>query len=144
MSTTKEQIWIHGVAVQSQNPTFTVTPIGSEATVKPTVANSKTGFLHMAVPTLTITDNLATKLDAVHIRVATGTQAKITEVKVFDRMQLFADQNITGPIQTKTLDITANPRISFGICVSLFVQFQDVSANAVVRLIGIGESFRQS
>jgi hypothetical protein len=80
-------------------------------------------------------------LDNVLLRVGTGTAASITAVTVFDGnnvIELFADLNVNGTIQTRSFDLPSNPSVNFAITISMTVKFENNSANAVVRVVGAG------
>lgn len=115
--------WVHGHSLQVEFPEKigSMTRIGWGAVLEGLPGT--TNWLHMAIPTPVIINDVRLRLDAVMLSFITGsTDAYIREVHVWDgpsRIAVFDGLNLSGDNPFVRLEVADRPWIWFGIGVSI-------------------------
>jgi hypothetical protein len=137
----KENSWFHGVGVELQSLDWTANRYGFYTTVTPT-EKDLFNWVHFPIPTPVILEDEKVKASIGHARFATGLDAKIVNFHVYDGETplIKLDTDYSGATQTVDVKIGDIP-ISYGVEVSLGVQFKGTGSENYVNLIGAGVTF---
>ena len=141
----KQAAWIHGTSVQFENKSWEVRSLrqGFFATVVPSNENTS-GWVHFAIPTPVIVNNVRLKAQSAMIRFTTGPQASIGAVHVWDgETKLFEHNgvNYKGNLQFVREVIPGMPEVKWGVGISVLVNFNGRGPDAWIQLISAGVDF---
>ena len=138
--------WIHGTAVQFENESWAVRALrqGFYTTVTPS-NEATSGWVHFAIPTPVIVNNVRLKAQSAMIRFTTGPQASIGAVHVWDgETRIFNHDgvNYKGNLQFVREVIPGTPEVKWGTNISILLNFNGRGADAWVELISAGIDFQ--
>ena len=141
----KHAAWIHGTAVQFENQSWAVRALrqGFYTTVTPS-NEATSGWVHFAIPTPVIVNNVRLKAQSAMIRFTTGPKASIGAVHVWDgETRIFNHDGVNhkGNLQFVREVIPGQPDVNWGTNISIFLKFDGGGADAWVQLISAGIDF---
>ena len=141
----KHAAWIHGTSVQFENKSWEVRSLrqGFFTTVVPS-NEATSGWVHFAIPTPVIVNDVRLKAQSALIRFTTGPQASIGAFHVFDgetRIFQHNETNYKGNLQVVREVIPGTPEVKWGTGISLLVNFNGTGPDAWVQLITAGIDF---
>ena len=142
----EQAAWIHGTSVQFENKSWEVRSLrqGHFTTVIP--SNEATiGWVHFAIPTPVIVNDVRLKAQSAMIRFTTGPQASIRAVRVWDgETFLYGKDGVDykGNLQVIQELIPGVPEVKWGVGISILVDFNGTGPDAWIRLISAGVDFR--
>ena len=142
----KQAVWIHGTSVQIENHSWAARSHrqGLFTTVIPS-NETTSGWVHFAIPTPVIVNNVRLKAQSAMVHFTTGQQASIGSVHVWDGETILyvKDQvNYKGNRAVVQEVIPNMPEVNWGVGISVLVNFNGTGPDAWIRLIGAGVEFR--
>jgi hypothetical protein len=136
----KQASWTHGNSVLAEGPNpLTVERLGFGGRVSPNSQRS-TGWVHFAIPTPVIVDEVRLNIDSFLARFQTGSAGKIIRVDAYDgETQLISiAQDLSGSLQTKRWDVPSHPQVLWGLDLSLLCEFANTGGEAWVLFHAAG------
>ncbi|GAB3964642.1 hypothetical protein GCM10029978_025590 [Actinoallomurus acanthiterrae] len=135
--------WVHGHAVQPEDPTLTVGRIGWAGQIR---HPGSQGWYHIAVPTPVIVTDIRLRIDSAMLQYTTGSQGTVKHVHVYDgptRIANFDNVNLSGAdrLDRFTLPQTPKPSVGLGIGISIFMALGTDPAQAWIDLHSAGVDF---
>lgn len=134
--------WTNGVDIALETNSWSALRQGFGTTVRPSSGNTS-GWVHFAIPTPVILDNVRVKAGQALVRFTTGPQASIGAFHVYDGETKIAEQNglnLKGTLQLTTQQL-GHPEVLWGTGISLLVNFNGTGTDAWVQLIAAGIDF---
>ncbi|KAF8536577.1 hypothetical protein BDD12DRAFT_988203 [Trichophaea hybrida] len=139
----KQAAWTHGAGVQLETPSWYALRQGFGTTVRPS-PNSTFGWVHLVIPTPVISDGVRLNAESALIRFATGSDATITSLHVYDGEKKIVDANglsLKGGLQTYRQAVPGRPDVLWGTVICLGVTFNGWGENAWVSFVSAGIDF---
>jgi hypothetical protein len=141
----KHAAWIHGTSVQFENQSWAVRALRQGAFTTVTPSNEATsGWVHFAIPTPVIVNDVRLKAQSALIRFSTGPQASVGAVHVWDGETNIYERNgvnYKGNLQFIREVIPNQPEVKWGINISILLNFNGRGPDAWVQLISAGIDF---
>lgn len=140
----KHAAWIHGTSIEFENSSWAALALrqGFFTTVRP--SNDTSGWLHFAIPTPVIVNDVRLKAQSAMLRFSTGPKASIAAVHVYDgETKIYENNNANykGQLQF-TRDVLNNqPEVKWGTGISILVNFSGRDSDAWIQLISAGIDF---
>ena len=143
--TLKHAAWIHGTAIEFENQSWSTLALrqGFFTTVRPS-NEATSAWVHFAIPTPVIVNDVRLKAQSALVRFATGPQASIGAVHVYDGEKKIYEHNGTnykGPLQLIREVIPSQPLVDWGTGISILVNFNGGGPDAWVQFVSAGIDF---
>ena len=134
--------WTNGVDVALEANNLSALRQGFGTTLRPSPGNTS-GWVHFAIPTPVILNNVRVKAGQALVRFTTGPQGSIGAFHVYDGETKIAQENgldLTGTLQVATQQL-GRPEVLWGTGISLLVNFSGTGPDAWVQVIAAGIDF---
>ncbi|WP_157429762.1 DUF6623 family protein [Actinomadura oligospora] len=117
-----QAMWVHGHALQNENPALTVGRIGWAGQIR---HPGTSGWYHLAIPTAVIITDIRLRVDAAMVMFSTGAQGSIKSFHVWDgdnKILGLDGLNLTGTNVFSRFVLPQNPRpsVRWGLGISIF------------------------
>lgn len=139
----REAAWTHGTSIQLESRSWSALRQGFFTTVRPS-NESTSGWVHFAIPTPVIVNDVRLRAQSALIRFTTGPQASIGAFHVYDGEKKIWEHNGTnyrGNLQVIREIIPGTPEVLWGTGISLLINFQGTGPDAWIQLISAGIDF---
>jgi hypothetical protein len=135
-----QAMWVHGHALQPENPALTVGRVGGAGQLRRT---GTSGWFHLAVPTPVIVTDIRLRAAAAMVFFSSGNQGIIHNLHVWDgntRISANDNLNLSGTNQFSRFGLPT-PAVNYGIGISIFASLGTDPANAWIDIHSAGVDF---
>lgn len=136
-----QAMWIHGHAVQSEDPNLPVARIGWAGRI---AHPGSQGWYHLAIPTSVLVTDIRLRIDRAMIQYSTGSQGFVRNCHIYDgptRIANFDNLNLSGANRFDPFPVAGRPQVALGIGISVNIALGTDAANAWVEIHSGGVDF---
>jgi hypothetical protein len=136
--------WTHGTGVQLESSSWSALRQGFFTTIRPS-NEGNSAWVHFAIPTPVIVNNVRLRAVLAGLRVATGPAAHIGSFHVYDGEKKITDLNglnVRGALQFVQYAVPGRPEVLWGTGISLLIVCDANVPDAWVHLVSAGIDFQ--